>query len=94
MRYWFRKIVLLKSMSSAINMDGGIGLDVHVKAKRPNTLTVAQGLSPLDWGQERRMSRSSSISVLAMARKTIIGGAPNGDWYGVHVMDGSGSLRE
>ena len=93
MRYWFRKIVLLKSMSSAINMDGGIGLDVHVKAKRPNTLTVAQGLSPLDWGQESSHSWSSSFSVLTMARKAVIGGVPDGDWYGAHMIDGSGCLR-
>ena len=29
-----------------------------------------------------------------MERKAVIIRAPNGDWYGAHVMDGSGSLRE
>ena len=55
---------------------------------------MAQGLSPLEWGQESRQSRSSLLSVLAMTRKAVIGGATDGDWYIVHAMDGSGSLRE
>ena len=29
-----------------------------------------------------------------MARKAVIRGTPDGDWYGVHVIDGLGSLRE
>ena len=33
--------VLLNLMFLTVNTDGGIGLDVCVKAKRPETLTVA-----------------------------------------------------
>ena len=75
-------------------MDGSIGLDVRLKAKMPKTLTITRGLSPLGWRQERRRSHSSSLSFIAMARKAVIGGAPDGDWYRVHAMDGSGYLRE
>ena len=60
-------------------MDGDIGLDVCLKAKRLETLTTVQGLSSLDWGQESSRSWSSSLLVLAMARKAVIGGAPDGD---------------
>ena len=40
--------VFLKSMLPTVNTDGGIGLDICVKAKRPETLTVARGYSLLD----------------------------------------------
>ena len=30
---------------------------------------------------------------IAMVRKAVIDGETDGDWYGVHAMDGSGSLR-
>ena len=65
-----------------------------MKAERPETLTVTQGLSPLDWVQESRRSRSSLFLVLAMERKAVIGRAPDGDWYGAHAMEISGYLRE
>ena len=42
--------VLLKLMLPTVNTDGGIGSDVCVKAKRPETLTAVQGLFLLDWG--------------------------------------------
>ena len=75
-------------MYPTVNADGGIGSDVRVKTERPETLNVLQGLSPLDWGQEISRSRSLSFSVIAMARKAVINGVPDGDWYGAHVMDG------
>ena len=81
-------------MSLTVNTDGGIGLDVRVKAKRPETLTVARGSSLLDWGQEISRSQSLLFSVLAMTRKAVIGGARDGYWYNAHEMDRSGSLRE
>ena len=85
--------VLLKSMLPTVNMDSCIGLDVHVKVERHKTLTVARGLLPLDWVQEIRLSQSSQFSVLAEARKAVIGRAPGGDWYGIHTMDRFGSLK-
>ena len=36
-------------MLPTVNTDSGIALDVRVKAKRPETLTVAQGMLKLDW---------------------------------------------
>ena len=81
-------------MSLTVNMDGGIGSDISVKAKRPKTLAVARGLLPLDWVQESRRSWSSLFLIIAMVRKAVIDRDPNGDWYGTHAMDGSGSLRE
>ena len=77
-------------MSPTVNTDGRIGSDIFVKAERPETLTVARGSSPLDWGQESRPSQSSSLLFIAMESKVVIGGAPDGDLYGVHAMDGSG----
>ena len=76
-----------------VNRCGDIGSDVHLKAERPEMLTVARGLSLSDWGQEIIWRRRLSSSVLVIARKAVIGGAPCGDWYGSHAMDGPGSLR-
>ena len=81
-------------MYPTVNADGGIGSDVRVKAERPETLNVLQGLLPLDWGQEISWSRSLPFLVIAMARKAVINGVPDSDWYGARVMDGYGSLRE
>ena len=77
-----------------MNTDVGIGLDVCVKAKGTETLTVAQGLAPSELGQEIIRRRRSFFSDFAMARKEVIGRALEGDWYGSHEMNGSGSLRE
>ena len=85
---------MLKSISPTINTDGGIELDVRVKAESPETLTIAQGLSPLGWRQEIRRIRSSYFLVLMMARKAVIDGDPDGDWYIVHAMERLGYLRE
>ena len=81
-------------MSPTVNKDGSIGSDVRVKAKRPNMLNVVRGLSTLGWGQKSSRSRSSSFSVIRMARKTVIGGSTDGYCYGVHAMDESGSLTK
>ena len=81
-------------MSPTVNTDGGIRSDFRVKVERTKVLTVAWGSSLLDWGQEISWSWSLSFSVLAMARKEVIVGAPDGYWYGAHAMDRSGSLRE
>ena len=80
-------------MSPTVNTDGGIRSDFRVKVERTKVLTVAWGSSLLDWGQEISWSWSLSFSVLAMARKEVIVGAPDGYWYSVHAIDGSGSLR-
>ena len=80
-------------MSLTINTDSGIGSDVRVKSERPEKLTLAQGLSLSEWVQESRPIWSSLLLVLTMARKAVIGGAPDVDWYGVHTLDGLGSLR-
>ena len=64
-----------------------------MKAESPGTLTLAKGSSLLYWGNESRRSQSSSFSFLAMLRKAVIGGAPDGDWYDAHAMDRLGSLR-
>ena len=80
-------------MLSNMNTDGGIGSDVCVKDERPKTLTVARGLSTLDWGQEISQGWSSLFLVLVMARKLVIGGAPDGGSNGAHAMDRSGNFR-
>ena len=41
----------MKLMPTTVNMDGGIGLEINVKSKMPDKLTVAQGLAPLEWGK-------------------------------------------
>ena len=62
--------------------------------KRPETLTVEQGALSLEWGQESRRSWSLLLLVLTMARKVVIYGAPDWDWYIVHAMVGLASLRK
>ena len=57
-------------------------------------LTVSQGSLLLDWGQESSRSWSFSFSFLAIARKAVISGVPNGYWYGAHAMDRLNSFRE
>ena len=37
----------MKLISPNVNKYGSIGSDVHVKAERPETLTVVRGASPL-----------------------------------------------
>ena len=71
--------VLLKLILLTVNTDGVIGAYVYVKSKRPKTLTVAWGLSPLGWGQESSRSWSPSFSVIAMVIKVVIDGATDGD---------------
>ena len=70
--------VLLKLILLTVNTDGVIGAYVYVKSKRPKTLTVAWGLSPLGWGQESSRSWSPLFSVIAMVIKVVINGATDG----------------
>ena len=81
-------------MSSILNKDCGVRLDVGMKDESPETLTVARGLLPFDWGQESSQSWSLLFSVLRMVMKVQIGGLQNGDWYGTNTMGGWGSMRE
>ena len=85
---------MLNSTSPTLNTDGGIGLDVRVKAKRPKTMTVAWGLPSSDCGKEISWRRRSPFSVIEMARKVVIGRVEEGHCYGFYAMDGSGSSRE
>ena len=81
-------------MWPTVNTDNDIRLEAHVKVERPETLTVARGSFPLVWGQEISRKRRSSYSILAMARKAVMGEAPDGYWHCSHAMDELGSLRE
>ena len=69
---------MLKLMSPTMSTNGGIGLEICVRSKRPERLNVALGLSSLGWGQESRRSRSTSLLFLVMVMKAVIDGAPDG----------------
>ena len=60
-------------MLPTMDTDGGIRLYVRVKSERSDTLTVARGLLPLDFGQDISWRRRSPFSVIAMVRKAVIG---------------------
>ena len=77
-----------------MNTDGGIRSNIHVKANRPDTLTVMRGSALSDWVQEISRRKRSSFLVIAMARKEVIGGYLYGGWIGYHAMDGLVSLSE
>ena len=81
-------------MSLTLNTEVGIGLDVCVKDEKPKTLTVARGLLPLERGHDITQRRGSSLFVLMMVRKAVIGGVSENKWYISHAMDRLRSLRE
>ena len=81
-------------MSLTLNTEVGIGLDVCVKDEKPKTLTVSRGLLPLERGHDITQRRGSSLFVLMMVRKAVIGGVSENKWYRSHAMDRLRSLRE
>ena len=81
-------------MLLTVNTYGGIGSNISVKSDIPETLTVAQGSSLSNWGQDISQRSRSTFSVLTMLRKAVIARSTEGDWYGSHEMEGLGSLME